>query len=102
MILQIIKKNFHPKRFIKGLVTDGDLRRLLSNVQKPLAALMSDDVIVHAIRSPTTVAGPTPLREAVDIMGKRQIWDLPVVNQRKLTGLLHLHPAISAIIDQTT
>lgn len=87
---------------LDGLITDGDLRRLLSNVQKPLAALMSDDVIVHAIRSPTTVAGPTPLREAVDIMGKRQIWDLPVVNQRKLTGLLHLHPAISAIIDQTT
>ena len=83
---------------LDGLITDGDLRRLLSNVQKPLAALMSDDVIVHAIRSPTTVAGPTPLREAVEIMGKKQIWDLPVVNQGKLQGLLHLHPAISAII----
>ena len=86
---------------LEGLITDGDLRRLLSNVQKPLAALMSDDVIVHAIRSPATVAGSTPLREAVDIMGKRQIWDLPVVDQGKLHGLLHLHPAISAILKKS-
>ena len=81
-----------------GLITDGDLRRLLGNVQKPLAALMNDDVIVHAMRSPTTVAIETPLREAIEIMGQKQIWDLPVVNRGKLQGLLHLHPAISAII----
>ena len=81
-----------------GLITDGDLRRLLGNVQKPLAALMNDDVIVHAMRSPTTVATETPLREAIEIMGQKQIWDLPVVNRGKLQGLLHLHPAISAII----
>ena len=35
---------------LKGIITDGDIRRMLSNVQKPLAALMSDDVIVHAIK----------------------------------------------------
>ena len=81
-----------------GIITDGDIRRMLSNVQKPLAALMSDDVIVHAIRSPTVVMASTSLQEAVDIMGKKQIWDLPVVDHGKLLGLLHLHPAINAII----
>ena len=81
-----------------GIVTDGDIRRMLSNVQKPLAALMSDDVIVHAIKSPTTVTASASLQEAIDIMGKKQIWDLPVVDQGKLRGLLHLHPAINAII----
>jgi arabinose-5-phosphate isomerase len=83
---------------LQGIITDGDIRRMLSNVQKPLAALMSDDVIVHAIQCPTTVTTSTTLRAAVDIMGRKQIWDLPVVDQGKLLGLLHLHPAIDAII----
>ena len=83
---------------IQGIITDGDIRRMLSNVQKPLAALMSDDVIVHAIKSPTTVTVSASLQDAIDIMGKKQIWDLPVVDQGKLRGLLHLHPAINAII----
>ena len=83
---------------LQGIITDGDIRRILGNVQKPLAALMSDDVVVHAIKSPTTVTASTPLQDAIDIMGKKQIWDLPVVNEGKLRGLLHLHPAINAII----
>ena len=83
---------------LQGIITDGDIRRMLSNVQKPLAALMSDDVIVHAIKSPTTVTASMSLQDAIDIMGEKQIWDLPVVDQGKLRGLLHLHPAINAII----
>ena len=81
-----------------GIVTDGDIRRMLSNVQKPLAALMSDDVIVHATKSPTTVTASTSLQDAIDIMWKKQIWDLPVIDQGKLRGLLHLHQAISRIL----
>ena len=57
---------------LQGIITDGDIRRMLSNVQKPLAALMSDDVIVHAIKSPTTVTASTSLQNAIDIMGKKQ------------------------------
>ena len=70
-------------------------------IQDLVEGRLGNDVIVHAIRSPATVAGSTPLREAVDIMGKRQIWDLPVVDQGKLHGLLHLHPAISAILKKS-
>ena len=83
---------------LQGIITDGDIRRMLSNVQKPLAALMSDDVIVHAIKSPATVTASTSLQDAIDVMGKKQLWDLPVVDQGNLRGLLHLHPAIKAII----
>ena len=83
---------------LQGIITDGDIRRMLSNVQKPLAALMSDDVIVHAIKHPTTVTASTSLQNAIEIMGKKQIWDLPVVDQGELRGLLHLHPAINAIV----
>ena len=83
---------------LEGIITDGDIRRMFSNVHKPLAALMSDDVIVHAIKSPTTVEASLSLQDAIDIMGNKQIWDLPVVHKGKLQGLLHLHPAISAIL----
>jgi CBS domain-containing protein len=33
-------------------------------------------------------------------MGEKQIWDLPVVDKnKKLVGLLHLHPAVKKLID---
>ena len=84
---------------LQGIITDGDIRRMLSNVQKPLAALMSDDVITHAITNPTTVARETKLIDAVILMGEKQIWDLPVVDQNgALAGLLHLHPAIKTMM----
>ena len=81
-----------------GIITDGDIRRLLTTVQKPLAAMMSDDVIVHAICSPITVKSTLSLHSSINLMGEKQIWDLPVVDDGKLSGLLHLHPAIIAVM----
>lgn len=82
-----------------GLITDGDIRRMLTRVQKPFAALMSDDVINHAMTNPTTVTKDMSLTEAVAIMGQKQVWDLPVVsNDGILEGLLHLHPAIKILM----
>ena len=83
---------------LDGIITDGDIRRMLSTVQKPLAALMNDDVVVHAIKSPATVTASESLQDAINKMGEKKIWDLPVVDQGKLKGLLHLHPAINAVI----
>ena len=85
---------------LEGIITDGDIRRMLIKVQKPMAALMSDDVIDHAIINPTTVNMDTDLVEAVSIMGNKQIWDLPVVDDNNiLKGLLHLHPAIKSMME---
>lgn len=84
---------------LDGIITDGDIRRMLIRVQKPLAALFSDDVISYAIKTPITINGSTSVTEAIAIMGSKKIWDLPVVNKDKeLIGLLHLHPAIEAIM----
>lgn len=83
---------------LEGIITDGDIRRMLNSVQKPIAALMSDDVISHAILSPLTVASTTPLTDAIALMGSKKVWDLPVVDNESLTGLLHLHPAIEALM----
>jgi len=82
-----------------GVLTDGDLRRNLLTIQKPFSAFFVDDAIAHAIISPTTVKPNATLKEAVDLMGEMQIWDLPVVDdQGTLVGLLHLHPAVQALL----
>lgn len=83
---------------LEGIITDGDLRRMLSSVQKPIAAMMSDDIATHAIPAPHTITSATPLKDAIAMMGDKQIWDLPVVDDGKLAGLLHLHPAIQAVM----
>lgn len=83
-----------------GILTDGDFRRKLLKVQKPFSAFLVDDVLDHAIRSPITIRPNETLVDAINIMGQKQIWDLPVVNdQGTLEGLLHLHPAIQALLD---
>ena len=84
---------------LSGIVTDGDIRRMLNSVQKPFAALMTDDAITHAVRRPLTTGPQTKLREAVELMGRNKIWDLPVVRDEKLVGLLHLHPAIKRVLE---
>jgi len=82
-----------------GIVTDGDLRRMLLAVQKPVASVFVDDALEHAILSPA-VAGPDDtLQAAVDSMERRGVWDLPVVDESgTLLGLLHLHPAVQALL----
>jgi DeoR family transcriptional regulator, catabolite repression regulator len=82
-----------------GILTDGDIRRKLLKVQKPFSAFFVDDALDHAIRSPTTIQPNDTLIYAVGLMGKKQIWDLPVVDGRGiLVGLLHLHPAVQALL----
>ncbi len=84
---------------LKGIITDGDIRRMLTRVQKPFGALLGDDVINHVIKSPLTVSKKTLLKDALLIMSENQVWDLPVVDGNKLCGLLHLHPAIEAVME---
>jgi DeoR family transcriptional regulator, catabolite repression regulator len=87
---------------LKGILTDGDIRRKLLKIQKPLSALFVDDCIEHAILSPVVTTPNTTLKSAVDIMEQKQIWDLPVVDETgKLVGLLHLHPVVQALLNET-
>ena len=82
-----------------GLITDGDLRRKLLKVQKPFSAFFVDDALVHAKQDPITCKLENNLKEVVHLMGEKQIWDLPVVNDNnQLVGLLHLHPAVKKLL----
>lgn len=90
----------NEKLELLGIITDGDLRRKILKVQKPFSAFFVDDALVHAKQDPI-ICGPLDnLKEVVNIMGDKQIWDLPVVNEfNKLVGLLHLHPAVKKILN---
>lgn len=82
-----------------GILTDGDVRRRLLADQRPSSALFVDDSIEHAITDPITILPDANLIQAVELMEKYQIWDLPVVNSSgKLFGLLHLHAAIKSLL----
>lgn len=82
-----------------GIITDGDIRRKLLSVQKPFSAFFVDDCVEHCIKSPKVAAPDDSLISAIGVMEKHQIWDLPVVNSSGLLeGLLHLHPAIKAVL----
>jgi CBS domain-containing protein len=89
-------------KVLLGILTDGDVRRKLLKVQKPFSAMLIDDALDHAIRTFTTIKIDDTLVRAVKLMEEKQIWDLPVVsNEGKLVGLLHLHPAVKALLEIT-
>ena len=82
-----------------GILTDGDIRRKLLKIQKPFSALLGDDVLDHSIRTPIIIGPDASLSDAVRLMGSKKIWDIPVVSDDGLlVGLLHLHPAVEALI----
>ena len=84
---------------LNGILTDGDIRRKLITIQKPFSAMFVDDVIVHAIKSPTTIFIDSNLKSSITLMGQKKIWDLPVVDQEnRLKGLLHLHPLVEILM----
>ena len=77
---------------LKGLLTDGDLRRLLLTKQSPLPALLVSDALSFGNTKPTVAHEDDEISKLQEIMNYKQIWDLPIVDSsNKLIGLLHRH-----------
>jgi CBS domain-containing protein len=77
---------------LAGVLTDGDLRRLLLGHQSPLPELLITPAINFGTRTPTVIASSASTTEATKVMADKEIWDLPVVDsQGKLIGLVHRH-----------
>ena len=95
-IVNVIDENFK----LIGVITDGDLRRTLLREQKPLAALLVEDVDKYIKKSPLTIFDNDLLINSINLMNEKKIWDLPVINdQNNLVGLLHLHTAIKKYLN---
>ena len=80
---------------LSGILTDGDIRRKVLNVQKPFSALLNDDLTIHINKKPKKINVNKNLATALKIMNKNSIWDLPVVDKKNnLIGVCHLHKII--------
>lgn len=73
-----------------GVITDGDLRRMLQTGgdihQMTAAQIMT--------KTPRTVDAATLAVGALDLMRKNNITQLPVIDQGKYVGVIHLHDLI--------
>lgn len=79
---------------LKGLLTDGDLRRLLLTKQSPLPALLIANALSFGISKPSVAHEDDDMDKLKEMMNVKQIWDLPIIDSNnKLIGLLHRHDA---------
>jgi arabinose-5-phosphate isomerase len=73
---------------LAGVITDGDLRRLLAR-RVDIDTLHAADVMT---RQPRTVGPDTPAYDALNLMERHLITVLPVVESSgRVAGVLHLH-----------
>ena len=79
---------------LKGLLTDGDLRRLLLTKQSPLPALLVANALNFGTSKPSVAQEDDDINKLRELMNAKQIWDLPIIDSNnKLIGLLHRHDA---------
>lgn len=72
---------------IKGMITDGDIRRMLQD-QKDYRELLAKDIMTVA---PKTIAHDTLLVEALNMMRNNNITQVLVTNNNEYVGVIHLH-----------
>jgi len=73
---------------LAGIVTDGDLRRLMTK-QVSVSALKVEDVMT---KNPRAVRPDTPAYDALNMMEEFEITVLPIIDVlKKVEGILHLH-----------
>jgi len=81
-----------------GLVTDGDVRRLLLKTQDSLPELFLKNVTMLMGREPKTIHPDADLDECLQILEKHNFWVVPVVDEHKvLLGMVHMHSLLKAM-----
>lgn len=73
-----------------GIITDGDLRRMLLSTDD-IGAIVAADIMTP---NPKTIATEALAVEALQLMKDFNITQLPVVDQGKYVGIVHLHDII--------
>ncbi len=92
VIVEISSKRLGATAVLKGsrlvgIVTDGDLRRMLEN-NSDITTLHASDIMT---KSPRTISSGTLVVEALSIMRKHNITQLLVVDKSIYKGVIHLH-----------
>jgi arabinose-5-phosphate isomerase len=74
-------------RKFAGIITDGDLRRMLQKNGK-ISGITAKDIMTP---NPKTIAADSLVVEALSIMRKHNITQLPVFDNDHYVGVIHLH-----------
>ena len=78
----------NSKNQLSGIITDGDIRRLVVS-GRPFLEFNAEDVMT---KNPQSITMDSPVYDALNIMEQHQITVLPVVDSRReIQGILHLH-----------
>ena len=77
---------------LKGLVTDGDLRRIVEK-GKDISQMKASGMM---IKNPKTITKETLAAKAVQIMEEHSITSLIVTNGGEIEGVIHLHDILKA------
>ena len=77
---------------LKGMVTDGDLRRLMEN-NKDISKLNASNMMV---KNPKTITQETLAAKAIQVMEEHSITSLIVSNENEIEGVIHLHDILKA------
>lgn len=72
---------------VTGIITDGDLRRMLEKEQD-ITQLKAKDIMSH---NPKTISENTLAVDALQIMRKNNITQLLVLDNKEYKGIVHLH-----------
>lgn len=75
---------------ITGIITDGDIRRMLLN-KKSIDGLKAKDIMSH---KPKTLPKETMAVDALDLMKKHNITQLIITDKNKYVGMVHLHDLV--------
>ena len=73
-----------------GIITDGDLRRMLEN-NISISTVKADDIMT---RNPKTIGPDEMAVDALDLLRQNEITQLAVTSEGKYLGILHLHDLI--------
>ena len=82
----------NEQRQLKGIITDGDIRRILQTKENPL----QDPVVMLMNQCPFRTQKESLAAESLQIMHEHSISVLPVVDGEVVCGIIHLHDLLKA------
>ena len=80
------------KNFVVGIITDGDIRRVLNQNQNPMNLKVSEIMV----KNPKFVSGKMLGSEALNLMNKSKITQLLVIDDGHYKGMIHMHELLKA------
>ena len=80
------------KNIVVGIITDGDIRRVLNQNQNPMNLKVSEIMV----KNPKFVSGNMLGSEALNLMNNDKITQLLVIDDGHYKGMIHMHELLKA------